>query len=69
MAESDGSSPLPIAEATEVADISLMLVPDEAAPGVNREHVEPSLELGKTLSFASGYNVAFGHIVPPRGWT
>jgi len=67
MAESDGFSPLPIAEATEAADISLILVPDEVAPGVYREHVEPSLGLGKTLSFASGYNVAFGHIVPPEG--
>ena len=31
-AESDGFSPLPIAEATEAAEISLMLVPEEAAP-------------------------------------
>jgi ketol-acid reductoisomerase len=67
MAESDGFSPLPIAEATEAADINLMLVPDEAAPSVYSEHVEPSLGPGKTLSFASGYNVAFGHIVPPEG--
>jgi ketol-acid reductoisomerase len=69
MAESDGFSPLPIAEATEAADISLMLIPDEAAPGVYRKYVEPSLGPGKTLSFASGYNITFGHIGPLRGWT
>jgi ketol-acid reductoisomerase len=31
-AESDSFSPLPIAEATEAAEISLILVPDEVAP-------------------------------------
>ncbi len=66
-AESDGFSPMSIREAVEAADICFMLVPDEVAPGVYREHVEPALGPGKTLNFASGYNIAFGHIVPPEG--
>jgi ketol-acid reductoisomerase len=65
-AEADGFEPMPINEAVEAADICLMLVPDEVAPGVYREHVEPALGSGKTLDFASGYNIAFGHIVPPE---
>jgi ketol-acid reductoisomerase len=65
MAETDGFSPMPIAEAVEEADISFVLVPDEVAPGVYEEHIEPSMRPGKTLNFASGYNIAFGHIRPP----
>src|SRR5436190_10424942 len=65
-AESDGFSPVPVREAVEEADISFMLVPDEVAPGVYEEDVRPVLEAGKTLNFASGYNIAFGHIRPPR---
>jgi ketol-acid reductoisomerase len=65
-AESDGFSPVPIREAVEEADISFMLVPDEVAPVVYEEHVGPALGPGKTLNFASGYNIAFGHISPPE---
>jgi ketol-acid reductoisomerase len=65
-AESDGFSPVPIREAVEEADISFMLVPDEVAPVVYEEHVGPALGSGKTLNFASGYNIAFGHISPPE---
>ena len=65
-AEADGFSPTPIPEAVESADICFMLVPDEVAPGVYREHVEPYLGPGKTLNFASGYNIAFAHIRPPE---
>ncbi len=65
-AEEDGFSPVPIREAVEEANISFMLVPDEVAPGVYEEHVEPALGPGKTLNFASGYNIAFGHIRPPE---
>jgi ketol-acid reductoisomerase len=65
-AESDGFSPVPIREAVERADISFLLVPDEVAPAVYEEHVEPVLGSGKTLNFASGYNIAFGHISPPQ---
>jgi ketol-acid reductoisomerase len=65
-AEADGFSPVPIREAVEEADISFMLVPDEVAPAVYEEHVGPALGSGKTLNFASGYNIAFGHIRPPE---
>ncbi len=66
-AEEDGFEPMPVAEAAGEADITFMLIPDEVAPAVYREEIEPSLGPGKTLDFASGYNVAFGHIVAPEG--
>ncbi len=66
-AEEDGFRPMHIEEAVGEADITFLLIPDEVAPGVYREEIEPSLGPGKTLNFASGYNVAFGHIVAPEG--
>ena len=66
-AEEDGFTPMPVAEAAGEAEITFMLVPDEVAPKVYREEIEPSLGPGKTLNFASGYNVTFGHIVAPDG--
>ena len=59
-AEADGFSPMPVREAAEEAGISFVLVPDEVAPGVYEEHVEPALGPGKTL------NIAFAHIRPPE---
>lgn len=66
-AESDGFEAMSIRDAAERADMVFLLLPDEIAPGVYREHIEPALGPGKTLNFASGYNVAFGHIDPPEG--
>lgn len=66
-AEADGFRVMPIAEAAREADVLFMLVPDEVAPEIYREEIEPHLQGGNTLNFASGYNVTFGHIVPPEG--
>jgi ketol-acid reductoisomerase len=66
IAQADGFWPMPIAESVKEADVSFVLVPDEVAPEVYREHIEPSLGSGKTLNFASGYNIAFNHIRPPE---
>lgn len=64
-AEADGFEAMPIREACDRADIIFLLLPDEIAPGVYEEEVRPALGAGTTLNFASGYNVAFGHIVAP----
>ena len=66
-AEEDGFRPMTVREAAAEADVTFMLIPDEVAPEVFREEVEPAMGPGKTLNFASGYNVAYGHIKPPDG--
>jgi len=43
----------------------MLLIPDEIMPAVYERDVAPHLADGAALSFASGYTVAFGHIVPP----
>jgi len=65
-ARDDGFEAYDIAEACRRADGILLLVPDEVMPEVYTEHVAPHLERGNLLDFASGYNVAFGLIEPPK---
>jgi ketol-acid reductoisomerase len=64
-AQAEGFHALPIREAVAQADLVLLLVPDEVMPGVFRRDVAPHLRPGCLMSFASGFNVAFGHIACP----
>lgn len=64
-ARDDGFEALPMDEAAVQATSILLLVPDEVMPEVFARHVAPGLRRGDLLDFASGYNVAFGGLVPP----
>jgi ketol-acid reductoisomerase len=64
-ARSDGFEPLTIDAAAARADIILLLLPDEIAPDIYRRLIEPHLVRGKTLVFASGYNITYKFIAPP----
>ena len=61
----DGFEVLPVREAAAVADLIMILLPDEKQPQVYKEFIEPELKEGKTLAFAHGFNVHFNQIVPP----
>jgi len=63
-AQADGFAVRPIAEACEAASCVMLLIPDEVMPEVYEKHVAPQLSAGDLVSFASGYNVAFGQIEP-----
>ncbi|GAA1683461.1 ketol-acid reductoisomerase [Fodinicola feengrottensis] len=52
------------AEASEWADVIMLLVPDHVARHVYAESVEPHLTAGKALFFAHGFNIRFGYIKP-----
>lgn len=52
-------------EAVRMADVAMVLVPDELAPRVYREEIEPNLTAGKYLAFAHGFSIHFRKIVPP----
>ena len=52
-------------EAVQKADVVMVLVPDELAPTVYRNEIEPELTTGKYLAFAHGFSVHFKKIVPP----
>jgi len=67
LAGEDGFATLTISQATREADVLLLLVPDEVMPRVFDSEIGPVLSEGRTLCFASGYNVAFGLIETPPG--
>jgi len=54
------------AAAAADADIIMMLVPDELAPGVYRDEIAPKLRPGQYLAFAHGFSIHFGKILPPK---
>ncbi|MEB3324794.1 MAG: NAD(P)-binding domain-containing protein, partial [Cyanobacteriota bacterium] len=64
-ARADGLEVLPVSEACAKADWIMILVPDEAQKAVYEQEIAPHLGNGKVLSFAHGFNIRFGLIVPP----
>lgn len=64
-AVADGFQPMSISEAAAAGDILLILTTDESQPLIWAEQIAPGLRPGKTLVWASGYNVGYGLIVPP----
>jgi len=64
-AEAEGLTVVSAAEASEWADVIMLLVPDHVARHVYAESVEPHLEAGKALFFGHGFNIRFGYIKPP----
>lgn len=62
----DGFEVHPIPEASKMADIIFMLLPDEYAPKIFDEQIAPGLEKGNIVNFASAYNITFKKITPPE---
>ncbi len=65
-AEEAGLKVLSVAEAASAADWIMILLPDEVQKTIYTEEIEPNLRDGKVLSFAHGFNIHFGQIVPPE---
>lgn len=61
----DGFTPTSISEASAQADILLVLTTDESQPLIWAEQIAPGLSQGKTVVWASGYNVGYDLIRPP----
>jgi ketol-acid reductoisomerase len=53
-----------VAEAAKIADIIMILVPDELQGGMYRKDIESNIKKGAYLAFAHGFNIHFGQIVP-----
>src|SRR5215470_15484578 len=64
-AEAAGFEVLYTRDAVDIADVIMVLVPDELAPGVYRDEIAPALTAGKYLAFAHGFSIHFKKIVPP----
>lgn len=66
LAQADGFPPRDIAAAVDAAVVVMLLIPDEVMPETYGRDVAAHVQSGSALVFASGYNIAFGHIAPPR---
>lgn len=65
-AEKERLTVLTVEEAAKVADVIMMLIPDEKQAKVYKESIGKNLTEGKALAFAHGFNIHFKQIVPPE---
>ncbi len=56
-----------IDDASEWADVVMILAPDTEQKKIFDEHIAQHMTPGKALAFAHGFNVRFGRISPPEG--
>lgn len=62
----DGLEVMEVDQATQSADVVMILVPDELQAALYREKIGPAMAAGKVLAFAHGFNIHFGQIEPPK---
>jgi len=65
-AQEDGFPVFPISEACSLADIILVLVPDEVQPQVYKDEIATNISQGSAIVFASGYSLAYNLIQPDK---
>ena len=66
-AEEAGFTVMSNAEATQWADVVVILAPDQHQRHLYADDVAPNLTDGKALVFGHGFNIRFGYIKPPTG--
>ena len=66
-AEAEGLRVVPVATASEEADVIMILAPDQVQRGLYAAEIAPHLKPGDALFFAHGFNIRFGYITPPAG--
>ncbi|HMK44641.1 MAG TPA: ketol-acid reductoisomerase [Dissulfurispiraceae bacterium] len=63
-ASAAGFSVMTPSDAAGIADVIMILLPDELQGDVYRAEIAPNLKKGAFLMFAHGFNIHFGQIVP-----
>ncbi len=63
--KADGLKVMTVREAAAEADIIMMLTPDETQAHTYYAEVHESMDAGKVLAFAHGFNIHYGQIEPP----
>jgi ketol-acid reductoisomerase len=65
-AKGDGLPVYEVGEAVRMADLIMVLLPDEVQSKVYEESILPNLREGNVLMFAHGLNIHFSQIVPEK---
>ena len=66
-AEDFGLDVYEVKDAAKLADVVMMLVPDEVSADIYNKEVAPYLKDGDTLMYAHGFNVHYNLVNPPEG--
>lgn len=66
VAKKDGFEVYTTAEATQKADMVMILINDEKQADVYRNNIAPYLREGMTLAFAHGFNIHYKQIIVPE---
>jgi ketol-acid reductoisomerase len=64
-AEKDGLRVTTVAEAAQMADIVMILLPDQVHRATYEESIRGALSRGKMLMVAHGFSIHFNQVVPP----
>lgn len=64
-AEKAGFTVQTVPDATKVADVIMILLPDEYQSDIYKAEIGPNIKKGTYLTFAHGFNIHYGQIVPP----
>ena len=64
-AEKDGLRVATVAEAAQMADVIMILLPDQTQRDVFEREIKGALGKGKMLMFAHGFNIHFNQVTPP----
>lgn len=65
-AKEDGFDTYEVAEATKLADVIMILAPDEIQADLYADEIAPNLASGNALGFAHGFNILFEYIKAPE---
>ncbi len=63
-AANKGFEVLEVADAVKVADVVMILLPDELQADIYKNEIAPNIKDGATIAFGHGFNIHFGRIVP-----
>ena len=66
IAKQDGFKPVSAAEATQRADVVILLAQDTLQKQIYRESIEPHLRPGMALGFSHGFAILYGLVTPPN---
>ena len=64
-AEKDGLRVATVPEAAQMADVIMILLPDQSQREVFEREIKGALGKGKMVMFAHGFNIHFNQVVPP----
>jgi ketol-acid reductoisomerase len=63
-AEAKNFKVMTVAEASAVADVVMILLPDENQKEIYEAEIAPNLKAGDTIAFGHGFNIHYGRIQP-----